>query len=333
MSYQTETVGVDPSKIFSNVASQIVKTTEGLSNTSKAVRDFIGEQTKYIKEEVKFKNIVGGAEAVADAIKKGDVDFFVNWAVSDTTPFIARAAAAAAAVGGIAGTIALGGKAVAAIGLKISAASFSKFAVFSGLGYSFGLPELVRGTRHFIERVVELDYTKSTKDFISDAKKTLDNLLKSIAEQSGEAMFRSLAKIIVDNAEHATLEIDKKQLGLLRLAVDDDVFSDIAGALAGIGSQLASAAKDLATEAAFYLGRDFLASIGVVSPEENEEGDTTISGYLTSQGEKIATALDLPEWVKAFLGSGMPAFWDEIWNRAEDKAGIISQRQAAIRYV
>lgn len=328
-------VGLDPSKVFSQVASGYTEGINRLTEVTGEVQEFIRTQVDYIKEEVKPEKIIGGADTVIQKIKEGDFNFFVDWATSTDTPLIARAAGLAALAAAGIGTIAVGKSIAAAGSMKILPATFSKFLTVSGLAYVWNPAELVRGTRHLVTEIVNYDFTKSKKEFIEESKKQISDVMKSVAGNLGGLGGSALARFVtnqVDTGERAVLEVNRRMLGILYLTQSEEVFDEIAGSLAGIVSQLTDLGKDLLSKAAFYFSKDFLEKQGIIPNTSNHEGDNTLSALFQGQTKELMKSYDMPDWMQEALGQGGSEFIETLWSGLENKADILSS-QSTLRMV
>ncbi|NEO54487.1 MAG: hypothetical protein F6K54_16205 [Okeania sp. SIO3B5] len=325
--------GVDPNKLWKNITSTIDTGTDYIKSTASKVSGFIESNVTYLKEEVTLENIVGGAGAVWENISKGNWNFFKDWATSEDTPFVAKASAVAASIGGLVVGGIVAGKAAIAAGTKIAASSMGSLLMGSGLTYTLTRQEFVEKAFNFTEKAMEVDFNRTTDKFFADSVKRLQELLKTVAQDLAGLGGRSLARVIVDQTGKTYLEVNRRMLGILSLTMSEEVFEDIKSSLGGIASQLWSLAKDVASEAVLLMGRDWLAELGVPGiTKGNDKEEFTLSDKLEKDFKTIADAYKVPDWVREALGEGASEFYDQFRESLTDRAGVIdaSRRQQIV---
>ena len=328
--------GVDPGKLWDNIVENIVDGAEYLKNTASNLGNFIQGQASYLRQ-VNPRNIAGGARALFNTLKKGDLGALKDWVTSGETPFIAKAAGLAASAGGfIVGGIAAGAAAAkaaaASAAVKVSAIGISTLIANAGVSYFFSNEELVSKAENFVETAQEVDLNKSTKKFIEESIKKIQELLKSIASNLAGVAGRTLARVVIDQVGKSYLEVDSEMLGILSLTMSKEIMDDIKSSLLGIAGQIWSLGKTIATQGFVMLSRDWLVNLGVIkAPNDKEE--FTISGAIKKTFKQLGDVLELEEWQKNALGEGGTELYQQFWESLGNRAGILDEnRRQHIRF-
>ncbi|NEQ37005.1 MAG: hypothetical protein F6K40_12270 [Okeania sp. SIO3I5] len=324
--------GVDPSRLWSEITSNIGTGVEYLKKTASNVVDIVNENVSYLREDVNPQNIVGGAKAVWKNITSGNVGFFRNWITDDDTPFLGRAAGIAAGLGGVVvGTI-VGGKVLGVAGgtiagasgaAKLSTASVGTLLANVGVTTLMTREQFVEKTFNFVETAVEVDINQSTEKFFAESVQKLQTLLKSLAINLAGLGGRTLARVVVDQTGKNYLEIDRRMLGILSLTMSETIMEDIRSSLANIAASLFSLGKDIASKASVLLSRDYLADLGIPGiTKGNDKEEFTLSDRFQTQTKQAAGILNIPNWMQEALSEGGSEFY-EAFKELADRAGII----------